>query len=121
MDNNQKPQNEEQNSAECKCTYCSGKRMMCDSLCSHCHSWHGHWGWGRAFWIIIKIAIIFIVFWFGVKVGQLSGHLKTFRYNSPGGYYNMMQRGGYGSQMMNGYGGYAAPAPSGGQSTSTAK
>ncbi|MBU6500282.1 MAG: hypothetical protein KGJ89_00390 [Patescibacteria group bacterium] len=122
MDNNQKSQDQEK--MECKCPLCEGKGIMHGGMCQLCH-W-GHWGHGgghRIFRLLIKLAIIFLVFWFGVKVGQVSNRFRTYMHNGvQGGYYNMMAPdenygGGYGPWMMRGYNGYAAPQ----QSTTTQK
>lgn len=85
----------------CRCWLCQGHGM-------HCCGRH-HWAW-----LLVKLVIIVLVFWLGVKVGELKSMIGYSRgYPGGGYYYNMqsMMRGGnaaygptgYGPGMMGGY------------------
>jgi hypothetical protein len=83
---------------ECRGGMCQGKMCGMGGCCS------GHGCWRRAIRLVLGIAIIVIVFCFGVMVGELKGALirETSGYRMMGGYgrvYPMMQDG-YGSALI---------------------
>jgi hypothetical protein len=84
---------------------CEGKTCEMGGCCSGRGCWH------RAIRLILGIAIIVIVFCFGVMVGELKGALirETSGYRMMGNY-----GGGYGRaypMTQNGYGGATAVPP----------
>ena len=91
-----------QRSEECKGGMCQGK--MCGMGGGCCF---GHGGWYRVIRAILGIAIIVIVFCFGVMIGELKGALirETSGYRMMGNYgsygrmYPMMQNGQQGGVM----------------------
>jgi len=94
-----------QHSEGCKCPMCQGK--MCGM--GGCGCFH-HGGWHRIIRAILSLAIIIIVFCFGVMIGELKGALMR---ESSG--YRMMRTsyygGGYAYPMMGGTGGRSQTAP----------
>ena len=85
----------------CKCGMCQGKTCGMGGGC-----WLGHSCWYRVIRCVLGIAIILIVFGFGVMIGQLRGELA-----------------GSGRRMMNSYGGgygRAYPMMQSGQGGTTA-
>lgn len=75
---------------ECRGPMCQGKMCGMGGCCS------GHGCWRRAIRLVLGIAIIVIVFCFGVMVGELKGAL-------------IRETSGY--RMMGGYGGYSRAYP----------
>ncbi len=93
----------------CKCPMCQGK------MCGMCGGCYGHSCWHHVIRWILGIAIIVIVFSFGIMIGELKASFTEgfgypmMRVSSYGGGYGaaypMMQNGynGYGYGMMGGW------------------
>ena len=93
---------------------CEGKTCGMGGCCC------GHGGWYRVIRWVLGIAIIMIVFCFGMMIGQLKGELgsgrRMMRMPSYGGYgraYPMMQNGS--ASMMGGTPTKVTPPTSSGQ------
>lgn len=74
-----------------------GQGLCCGGgMCCGC-GWHGGAGHGIAFMVLrclLALVILFVVFWFGVKLGELKG---AYGYGYGAGYHGMM------NEMMGGY------------------
>ncbi|KKU91746.1 MAG: hypothetical protein UY23_C0001G0352 [Candidatus Jorgensenbacteria bacterium GW2011_GWA1_48_11] len=83
-------ENKKNHPADCRCWMCEG--------CGSCCQGRRHWAW-----LIVKILVILIVFWFGVKVGELKSFIG-YSWGYPGGYSNMRSMMWGGNYGANAYG-----------------
>ena len=114
MENLDKKQCSTCGSSECKgcgqgqCGSCCGG--MCSSMMGHgCHG-----GKRYLIQVILKIIILILVFWCGVKIGEMTGFIKA-------SYGQKIEQNGFGSGMMRGgwgnYSNNSVTNPSGGTPT----
>ncbi len=84
MENPEKKENEKHSDYKNECVYC---REM--------HHWHGYCGKYHGARVLLKIALVVIIFWLGFTFGRMVGFL--------GGNYGYHMYGGPGYDMMRGY------------------